>query len=102
MERDSYGAAGPEPAEPEDAVPEPAEPERAGPEQAQTGDVRVDQALAGLADLSGLPVDEHPAIFEHVHKGLTAALGTLDSGAEAISGTSGTRGNSDTPITPGS
>jgi hypothetical protein len=98
MERDSYGAAGPEQGGPEQGGPESATP---GP--AQTGDARVDQALARLADLSGLPVDGHPAIFEHVHRGLTAAFGTLDSGAEEIPGTpgtSGTRGTPDTPITP--
>jgi len=101
MERDRYGAAGPEPAGPEHA-PEPAPPEQAPPEQAQTGDARVDQALARLADLGGLPIDEHPAVFEHVHRGLTAALGTLDSSAEDISSTSGIRGPSGPPSTPGS
>lgn len=92
MEHDSSGAAG----------PEPAGPEHAGPEPAGTGDPRVDQALAGLADLGGRPVDEHPVVFEQVHRDLTAALGALDSGAEDMSGTSGTRGTSGTPLTPGS
>jgi hypothetical protein len=37
-----------------------------------------------------------------VHRGLTAALGTLDSSAEDISSTSGIRGPSGPPSTPGS
>jgi hypothetical protein len=41
-------------------------------------------------------------VFEAVHGGLTAALGTLDSGAQDISGTPGTRGTSGPSITPGS
>lgn len=92
MERDSDSAARPEHAAPEHAAPGPPE----------SGDGRVDQALARLADLDGLPIDEHPAVFEAVHGGLTAALGTLDSGAQDISGTPGTRGTSDPSITPGS
>jgi hypothetical protein len=87
MERDSGSTAG---------------PVHAGPVQQGTGDARVDEALARLSDLDGLPVDEHPAVFEHVHRGLTAALGALDSGAESASGSSGTRGPSVAPITPGS
>ena len=92
MERDS------------DSAPRPqrAAPEHAAPGQPESGDGRVDQALARLADLEGLPLDEHPAVFEAVHGGLTAALGTLDSGAQDISGTAGTRGTSDPSITPGS
>ncbi len=92
MERDSDSAPRPQQAAPEPAAPGPPE----------SGDGRVDQALARLADLDGLPIDEHPAVFEAVHGGLTAALGTLDSGAQDISGTPGTRGTSDPSITPGS
>jgi hypothetical protein len=44
-----------------------------------TGDSRVDEAVSQLEDLAGLPVDEHPAIFERVHQRLTEALG--DAGA---------------------
>jgi hypothetical protein len=87
---------------PEQAAPEQATPERAGPGEAGTGDARVDEALARLGDLDGLPVDEHPAVFEHVHRDLTAALGALDSAPEDPSVTSGTRGTSPSPITPGS
>lgn len=42
-----------------------------------TGDRRVDEALARLADLAELPVAEHPAVFEYVHDQLTEALGEL-------------------------
>ena len=45
---------------------------------AATGDDRVDEAVSRLADLAGLPVAEHPAIFGHVHERLTEALGDLD------------------------
>jgi hypothetical protein len=87
-----------------DSAPRPqrAAPEHAARAQPESGDGRVDQALARLADLDGLPIDEHPAVFEAVHGGLTAALGTLDSGAPDISGTSGTRGTSDPSVTPAS
>ena len=43
-----------------------------------TGDERVDEAVARLADLAELPVAEHPAVFEYVHERLTEALGDLD------------------------
>ena len=43
-----------------------------------TGDGRVDEAVARLADLAELPVAEHPAVFEYVHERLTEALGDLD------------------------
>jgi len=43
-----------------------------------TGDARVDEAVARLDDLAGLPVAEHPAVFEYVHERLTEALGDLD------------------------
>jgi hypothetical protein len=107
MERHGDGVAAPGYATPEQALPdyvppEHAVPERAGPGEAGTGDARVDEALARLGDLDGLPVDEHPAVFEHVHRDLTAALGALDSGPEDPSATSGTRGTSAGPISPGS
>jgi hypothetical protein len=117
MERHGDGVAAPGHAAPEQALPdyvaseqavqdyvppEQAMPERAAPGEAGTGDARVDEALARLGDLDGLPVDEHPAVFEHVHRDLTAALGALDSGPEDPSATSGTRGTSVGPITPGS
>lgn len=45
-----------------------------------TGDDRVDAALRRLTDLDGLPVAEHPAVFEHVHERLAGALGDLEAG----------------------
>jgi hypothetical protein len=44
-----------------------------------TGDPRVDDAVARLDDLAGLPVAEHPAVFEHVQQRLAEALGDLDA-----------------------
>jgi hypothetical protein len=54
-------------------------PDPAG-QQPSTGDERVDEAVGGLADLAELPVAEHPAVFGHVHRQLTEALGDLDPG----------------------
>jgi hypothetical protein len=92
MHSDSDGAPRPQRPAPEHAAPGPPD----------SGDGRVDEALARLADLDGRPIDEHPAVFEAAVEELTAALGTLDSGAQDISGTSGTRGTSPPSITPGS
>lgn len=51
--------------------------------QRATGDPRVDEALSRLDDLTGLPVAEHPAVFEQVHQRLAEALGDLEpSGPE--------------------
>ncbi|MDR0343594.1 MAG: hypothetical protein LBI49_10905 [Nocardiopsaceae bacterium] len=47
--------------------------------QRATGDPRVDGALSRLDDLAGLPVAEHPAVFEQVHQRLAEALGDLDA-----------------------
>ena len=57
-------------------LPEPSGPAGSRP---ATGDSRVDEAVSQLEDLAGLPVAEHPAIFERVHQRLTDALG--DAGA---------------------
>lgn len=43
----------------------------------QTGDPRVDEAVARLDDLPGLPAAEHPAVFEYVHEQLAETLGDL-------------------------
>lgn len=51
-----------------------------------TGDPRVDDAVARLDDLAGLPVAEHLAVFEYVHERLTEALGDLDVHAAARAG----------------
>jgi hypothetical protein len=57
----------------------------AGPRPA-TGDSRVDEAVSQLEDLAVLPVAEHPAIFERVHRQLTEALDDLDAHAPAAPG----------------
>ena len=54
-------------------------PEQAGPRPA-TGEPRVDAALARLDELEGLPVTEHRAVFEDVHRRLRDVLGELDTG----------------------
>jgi hypothetical protein len=51
-----------------------------------TGDPRVDDAVARLDDLAGLPIAEHLAVFEYVHERLTEALGDLDVHATARAG----------------
>jgi hypothetical protein len=45
-----------------------------------TGEPRVDAALRLLDRLDGLPVSEHPDLFEQVHAQLSDVLGELDSG----------------------
>jgi hypothetical protein len=45
-----------------------------------TGEPRVDAALARLDELPELPVTEHRAVFEHVHRSLSEVLGELDTG----------------------
>ncbi len=47
---------------------------------AVTGEPRVDTALAGLAGLESLPVGQHPAHFERVHRELREVLGDLNAG----------------------
>jgi hypothetical protein len=54
-----------------------AEPASAG---AATGDARVDAALKLLDRLPGLPVSEHPELFEQVHAQLSDVLSELDPG----------------------
>ena len=65
---------------------QPAGVRRAGVPRPSTGDARVDDAVARLDDLAGLPVAEHLAVFEYVHERLTEALGDLDVHAPARSG----------------
>jgi hypothetical protein len=43
-----------------------------------TGDYRVDVALSRLAELRGLPVVEHVAVYEDVHAQIQTALADLD------------------------
>jgi hypothetical protein len=47
-------------------------------EPPQTGDPRVDEALAGLAGIAGQPPAEHVAVYEEVHRRLQDALADLD------------------------
>jgi len=49
-----------------------------GENPAATGDERVDTAVAGLGQLSDVPVEEHPAVLEAVHERLGEILGELD------------------------
>jgi hypothetical protein len=68
-------------------------PATADPEIAATGEPRVDAALAGLGQLALLPVGEHAAVFEQVHRGLREVLGELDGGpAGSTGGSSGSAG----------
>jgi hypothetical protein len=46
-----------------------------------TGEPRVDAALRLLDRLPGLPVSDHPELFEQVHAQLSEVLGELDSGS---------------------
>jgi hypothetical protein len=54
-----------------------------------TGEPRVDAALARLDDLAGLPVTEHRAVFEDVHRRLRDVLGELDTGQLPDAGNAG-------------
>jgi hypothetical protein len=51
-----------------------------------TGEPRVDAALARLDELEGLPVTEHRAVFEDVHRRLRDVLGELDAGQASAAG----------------
>jgi hypothetical protein len=64
----------------------PVAPEAAAPDLPATGEPRVDAALKLLQRLPGLPVSEHPELFEQVHAQLSEVLGELDSGAGTAGG----------------
>lgn len=49
-------------------------------QRSATGDARVEAALARLDELEGLPLTEHRAVFEDVHRRLRDVLGELDTG----------------------
>lgn len=51
------------------------------PATSATGEPRVDAALRLLERLPGLPVSDHPQLFEQVHAELSEVLGELDSGS---------------------
>lgn len=74
--------------------------EQASQRRPATGENRVDEALAKLDELAGLPVTEHPAVFEQVHRRLREVLGELDSG-ELDSGEPGGAGAPGRPGPPG-
>ena len=98
----SLGAAG-APGMPRPAAPagSPAgQPAPAGT-RPSTGDTRVDEAVARLANLTELPVAEHPAVFEYVHERLTEALGDLDVRDPAGPGGPGETGGPGGPRAPG-
>jgi hypothetical protein len=88
----SAAAADPTASAPEDGLPASApeaglpasapEPGRAIPADPvpATGEPRVDAALRLLDRLPGMPVSEHPDLFEQVHAQLSDVLGELDSG----------------------
>jgi hypothetical protein len=63
----------------------PGRPDQAGSRPA-TGDSRVDEAVSQLEDLAGLPVAEHPAVFELVHQRLTETLGDASAAERAVPG----------------
>jgi hypothetical protein len=53
--------------------------ERAMAQAPPTGDVRVDEAVAGLSRLHGRPAEEHVAVLEEVHGRLRDILDDLDA-----------------------
>jgi len=59
-----------------------------------TGDPRVDEAVAGLADLDQIDLDDRPAVLEEVHDRLREILGELgDAGRRGEQGELGAVGN---------
>ena len=66
------------------------DPERTQPTQGSTGDSRVDEAIAGLAALDDLPLDERPAVLEAAGDRLREILGEL--GPPGAPGTPGAAG----------
>jgi len=51
--------------------------ERTMAEAPETGDARVDDAVAGLSQLAGRPAEEHVAVLEEVHGRLRDILEDL-------------------------
>jgi hypothetical protein len=43
-----------------------------------TGDREVDDAVARLLDLPAVPLEDHPAVFEAVHRTLTDRLADVE------------------------
>ena len=55
----------------------------AAPGSPATGEPRVDAALKLLDRLPGMPVSDHPELFQQIHAQLSEVLGDLDSGPGA-------------------
>jgi len=69
------------------------DPERTQPTPEGTGDSRVDEAIAGLAAVDDLPLDDRPEALEAVHDRLREILGELGApGAPGVSGEPGRPG----------
>jgi hypothetical protein len=77
IDEPAAAAAEPAPIAGESALGEPA---------GATGEPRVDAALRLLERLPGLPVSEHPELFEQVHAQLSDVLSELDSGPAGPAG----------------
>jgi hypothetical protein len=65
------------------------EPEAEDASRPGTGEPRVDAALRLLDRLPGLPVSDHPELFEEIHAQLTEVLGELDYGPVSPAGQHG-------------
>ena len=69
------------------------DPERTQPTPEGTGDSRVDEAIAGLAAVNDLPLDDRPEALEAVHDQLREILGELGTpGAPGTPGRPGEQG----------
>jgi len=69
------------------------DPERTQPTHQGTGDSRVDEAIAGLAAVNDLPLDDRPEALEAVHDRLREILGELGTpGAPGTPGRPGEQG----------
>jgi hypothetical protein len=79
-------ADGERPAEhPASGQPGPVPPQ----ERPTAGDPRVDAALARLDELPGIPVTEHPQVFDDVHRRLADVLDELDADRPGSAGQEG-------------
>jgi hypothetical protein len=51
-------------------------------DDSDTGDARVDEAVARLGRLDELPLEEHVALYEELHDELRRVLSELDGGQD--------------------
>lgn len=65
---------------------EPQEPEPLGVASVTTGNLDVDPVLARLCEVDALPTDQHLAVYEDVHAGLSATLAALDQHSDPSPG----------------